>query len=86
MKIFVDAEMMEEAPGAQQFAFDFKKSNVDVVVKSVSASPSMKNLATVIKESKVVGLFYHNKFAKPGEAPQQLVARKARPSSRMGCQ
>ena len=77
--------MTEAPPGAQQFAFDFKKSNVDVVVKTATGV-SMKTLAAAVKDAKATSVFYHNKFAKPGEAPQQLVAKKARPSSRMGCQ
>ena len=78
--------MTEAPPGAQQFSFDFKKSNVDVVVKTATGTHSIKTIAAAIKDAKATSVFYHNKFAKPGEAPQQLVARKARPSSRMGCQ
>ena len=77
--------MTEAQPGPQQFAFDFKKSNVDVVVKTATGV-SMKTLAAAVKDAKATSLFYHNRFGKPGEAPQQLVAKKARPSSRMGLQ
>ena len=85
VKIFSEGKMTEAPPGAQQFSFEFKKSNVDVALKSAQRV-SILALSAVVKDAKATGVYYHNKFAKAGEAPQQLVARKARPSSRVGCQ
>ena len=78
--------MTEAPPGAQQFSFEFKKSNVDVALKSASKSNvgvSILALSAVVKDAKATSVYYHNRFAKQGEAPQQLVAKKARPSSHM---